>query len=49
MQVMVQIETAKTRDRLFIEEQIGENDIEQAVERLRLEMDPEFAKMSKDH
>ena len=42
MQLDVQIEMAKMRDKLWFERQIGERDIEAAVENLHLESDPDF-------
>ena len=33
---------ARSRDKLYIEQGIGENDIERAIKRMDLENDPEF-------
>ena len=40
---------AKSRDRLYVELHIGELDIDQAIFRLNLQTDPEFAEMMKQH
>ena len=45
VQLAVHTSLAKSRDKLFIEQNIGEADIEEAVRTLKLEMDPEFNKL----
>ena len=45
VQLAVHTSLAKSRDKLFIEQNIGEADIEQAVRSLNLERDPEFNKL----
>lgn len=43
LQLKVHTQMAKSRDKLFIEQGIGEHDIEQAIRRLDLETDSDFA------
>ena len=45
----VHTEMAKTRDKLFVEQNISEIDIEQAVDKLNLESSPKFATMMREH
>ena len=45
----VHTEMAKTRDKLFVEQNISEIDIEQAVDKLNLDTKPKFATMMREH
>ena len=49
IQMKVHTEMAKTRDKLYIEQNISEIDIEQAVDMLNLESTPKFAAMMREH
>ena len=45
IQLKVHTQMARSRDKLFIEQGIGENDIEKAIERMDLENDREFVEI----
>ena len=49
LQLKVHTEMAKARDKLFIEQSIGEADIDEAIGRLNLENDRDFARLMRDH
>ena len=49
IELEVQVEMAKVRDKHYIEQQISDNDIEMAIQKLRLETDPEYARLMQEH
>ena len=49
MQVEIMTSMAKMRDKQFVEDGISESDIDAAMTRLSLEMDPDYAKLMQAH
>ena len=45
----VHVRSAKSRDKVFFEKQISDEDIDATIQQLKLESDPEFSRMMKEH